>query len=178
MKAHGIYQGNQPIRETTVASRPPKRAESSSGTKNKKRKLDYCKEVQSSTDTADDDEDLPTTIKPEPIKEEYVEPESGVTQLAASVPIKVDSAIPVGGIKQEPFAAEGTSSFLSSEALANQYQPEGRSFFPDFIHASAFEQPSYGSSLEVEGDQGARMMVSSGMVGDGDVVHDAIVIAD
>ena len=167
MKAHGIYQGSQPIRETTIASRPSKRAEAGSTTKNKKRKLNQFHDTNSTTDTGDDDEDIPN-IKPEPIKSESVKTEP--TENGAVV-------------KEEPNTLYENPTCFSHGAVGGEHQLDDGNFFNDFLHQSAFdqssltEQPAYSASLGTEGFPGFEA-VPNRSSGKGEAIQDTIVIAD
>ena len=160
MKAHGIHQSSQPIRETTIASRPPKRAESASTPKDKKRKLDQFTDANSNTDTGDDDEGL-QNIKPEPVKSE-----------------------PVGTVvKEEPVELDQNPLSFSPGTMESEYQPDESSFFNEFLHPGAFDQPAlngqsaYGGGFEPEGFGGLGTVSTSGS-GNGEAIHDSILIAD
>jgi len=160
MKAHGIHQSSQPIRETTIASRPSKRAGSDAGPKGKKRKLNQFDDTTSNTDTGDDDEGLPK-IKPEPVKTETAE------------------AI----VKEEPAPAEEVSLASSTGTVASEYQPDESSFFNDFVHPSAFDQSvllgqsAFAGAFELEGCHGLDEVSSTGS-GNGDAFRDSILVAD
>lgn len=135
MKAHGIYQSNQPIRETTIASTPRKRAETTSGSSQKKRKLDHFNDSNSNTETGDDDEGLPKA-KPESVKAEEIKPEPTGTM-----------------IKEEPLILDDGNVSYPDETLDQGYQADDISYFEDFLQPSAFTQPAldeqsgYGGSL-------------------------------
>ena len=130
MKAHGIYQNNQPIRETTIASTPRKRADNAPGSSHKKRKHDQFND--SNTDTGDDDEGL-QKVKPEPVKTEPVKPE----------PTEAT-------IKEEPLVFDGETLPFSDGALDQGYQADNNAFFNDFLEPGAFVQPG----LEVQSGYG------------------------
>ncbi|KAL8827350.1 MAG: hypothetical protein Q9191_003242 [Dirinaria sp. TL-2023a] len=124
MKANGIHQSNQPIRETTIASTPRKRAENTSGSSQKKRKLDHFNDGNSNTDTGDDDEGLPK-VKPEPVKAEDVNPD------------------PTGAmIKEEPLILDDGNVSYPDETLDQGYQAHDNSYFDEFIQPSALTQPA------------------------------------
>ena len=124
MKAHGIYQSNQPIRETTIASTPRKRAENASGSTQKKRKLDQFNDSNSNTDTGDDDEGLPK-VKPESVKAEEIKPDpTGTT------------------IKEEPLVFEDGNLPYPDETLDQGYHADDNTFFDDFLQPGAFAQPA------------------------------------
>lgn len=133
MKAHGIYQSNQPIRETTIASTPRKRAENTSGSSQKKRKLDHFHDGNSNADTGDDDEGLPKT-KSEPIKAEEIKPEpTGTT------------------IKEEPLILENGNVAHPDETLDQGYQADDNSYFDEFLQPGAFTQPAVDEQPEYSG---------------------------
>jgi hypothetical protein len=159
MKAHGIHQSSQPIRETSIASRPSKRAGSDAGTKSKKRKPNQLDDT-SNTDTGDDDEGLPK-IKPEPVK----------TETAETI------------VKEEPALAEESSLSSLTRNVENEHQSDETGFFNDFVHPSAFDQPvlpgesAFGDGFELEGYHGLDGVSITGS-GNGDAFHDSILIAD
>lgn len=159
MKAHGIHQSSQPIRETTIASRPSKRAGSDAGPKHKKRKPNQLEDT-SNTDTGDDDEGLPK-IKPEPVK------------------IETTEAI----VKKEPTLAEESSLSSLTGNVESEHQPDGNHFFNEYLDPSAFDQsvPSgetdFGGGFELEGYHGLDEVSITGS-GNGDAFHDSILIAD
>lgn len=159
MKAHGIHQSSQPIRETTIASRPSKGADSDAGPKSKKRKPNQLDDT-SNTDTGDDDEGLPK-IKPEPVKTETTE------------------AI----IKEEPTLAEESSLSSLTGNVESEHQSDESSFFSEFVYPSAFDQSmlpgesAFGGGFELEGYHGLDEVSITGS-GNGDAFHDSILIAD
>lgn len=184
MKAHGIYQGNQPIRETTVASsRPSKKNESSSGVKNKKRKLDQFNDSNNNTDTADDDEDIPS-MKPEFVKTEPTKSGSTEAESLGPIHIKEESMKTVNDavVKQEPLSVDGASDCYAGGAADEGYQAGDTIFFDDFLHPSAFDQPGlsgqpiYKTSFRSDG-YGAEVLRTGTMV-KGEAMDDSIIIAD
>lgn len=158
MKAHGIHQSSQPIRETTIASRPSKRTDSASGPRSKKRKLNQFND--SNTDTGDDDEGL-QKIKPESVKAEKVEAK----------------------IKEEPAATEATpfASFAGPSKSGDEIGES--SFFSDFVHPSVFdppvssEPPTFDGAFDLDGFHGLGQVTGT-VAGNGDAVHDSILITD
>lgn len=195
MKAHGIYQGAQPIRETTIASRPFKRAADSgsesksvtgSGKKSKKRKQDQFNDANN-TDIGDDDEGL-QKVKPEPIKSD---PEAVVKEEPAAAD-EHSQTFPESPAEGGYKATEEHSS-ASEHHVENVYQPVETSFFNDFLHPGAFDHPvlpgpgafgqppmptftEYTGAFPSNGYQG----LGGGQVdgSGGEAVHDSIVIGD
>ncbi len=167
MKANGIHQSqsggttggtaSSSIRDTPTASPRPKTSPSA-GTNKRKRKRDNFAETTSNLNT-DDDEGLSnvkaeaaTTVKDEPIKAEP--------------------------IKEEPTGEEGTHG-SSDSADAFQYPSGGDMGFDGANDSAMFDDflALGGSSSQRHGSAAMIMGPSTG-TGDGEALHESIVIAD
>lgn len=170
MKAHGIYQNNQPIRDTTIASTPRKRAERSDTTStptSKKRKSNKVSD-SNNTDTGDDDEGLQKKpkVKAEKIKDEVTE----------------------ATVKEEATTIEEEGQPMSTDNHSLGYQLDGvddAAFFDDFIQPGTFDQPTYlcppvyeSPYAQQEDVNGGLNGASIGGVEEANDFQDTIFIAD
>ena len=175
MKAHGINQTGQPIRDTSVASSPRKNTSKSSG-KGKKRTFE---EYQEQSSTGDDDEGLPkakqevlSKVKPESKSSGSIKQEvNGYYIIEHDPPIKPDPS-------QLDGASEGSIGGIPQYSHIHAYQNDKKTLFNDFLKPGMLEDQK-GEAVHGDTYDGAFNMdsVNSG-IGGTNALGDSIVIAD
>ena len=185
MKAHGIHQSQSTIRDIPVSSRPKATASAPS----KKRKAMH--DSDNIGVGLDDDESLtPRSVKKEPARGK-VKKEPTTTDAANDaansagevVTIKDEDAGVI--VKDEPTAKSESKSLEDLQGPILAFQTDGAdessSMFNNFIHPEAFGTRLSVGQISLSGafDPPAFNATSSApQAGNGEAVHESILIAD